>query len=156
MLFQNTKGEKFNLNEVFSRIKNFIKDYESTFKLIIGTDSLYRKTGTKYITAIVLYKVGNGGVIFYTKKFETKRIGISARIMQETSNSVEILQKLKESELLDLIGLENIEVHIDCGENGKSRTILSCAKNYIESLGFFAAVKPNAWGASTIADKWTK
>jgi len=47
-----------------------------------------------------------------------------------------------------------VEVHIDVGQNGPTREVIKELVGLVKSSGFEARIKPDAYVASTVADKY--
>ena len=50
----------------------------------------------------------------------------------------------------------NIEIHLDVGTQGRSKEIIREVVGMVTGSGFDARIKPDSYGASTVADKFTK
>lgn len=150
-----TKG-RLSFEQVFLEIVEFIKNNsEATFKLIVGTDSQLREE-VCYVTAIVILREGKGGRFFYSKEREKAKLSLKQRIFYETSKSLivaaRLAEKLTQNGMADL----NIEIHLDVGEQGKTKEIIREVVGMVTGSGFGARIKPDSYGASTVADKYTK
>ena len=66
-LFQNARHDQIKFKDVIERIINFVNDDPNyTYRLSIGTDSMTYDE-SNFVLAIVLHRVGNGGIYFYKK-----------------------------------------------------------------------------------------
>ncbi len=61
-------------------------------------------------------------------------------------------EKLAENGYADL----NVEIHLDVGENGQTRDLIREVVGMVVGSGFDARIKPDSYGAMTVADKYTK
>ena len=50
----------------------------------------------------------------------------------------------------------DIEIHLDVGEQGKTKEIIREVVGMVTGSGFDAIIKPDSYGASKVADKFTK
>jgi predicted RNase H-related nuclease YkuK (DUF458 family) len=156
VFYSPTKG-KLSFDQVFEELKQFIKnDCDSKYKLIVGTDS---QAGDEvcYVTAIVILREGKGGRFFYSRERERVKLGLKQRILYETSRSLIVAAKLTErlaaaGEVADL----GVEIHLDVGENGKTKEIIRDVIGMVVGSGFGAKIKPDSYGASKVADRYTK
>ena len=156
-MFKNTRGEKFSLEELVEKIYLFLdEDKKAHYKIIIGTDSQEINQKTIYVTAIICHKVGTSAILFYQKYTEPFIVNMSSRLLRETSDSLKIIEQLEKSIVLQLIGKENMEVHIDIGTGGKSQKMIGACINYVKGLGYTYKIKPYAYGASHVADRYTR
>jgi len=49
----------------------------------------------------------------------------------------------------------NVEIHVDVGNNGPTRSLIKEIVGMIEGMGFVAKVKPDSFGASRVAHRHT-
>lgn len=150
-----TKG-RLSFNQVFRDLLSFVNEHpEDHYKLIVGTDSQLRET-VCYVTAIVILREGKGGRFYYTKERQKGKISLKQRIFLETTRSLEVASRLATK--FTTIGLTdfNIEIHLDVGKQGKTKEIIREVVGMVTGSGFDARIKPDSYGASTVADKFTK
>jgi len=57
------------------------------------------------------------------------------------------------SDQLDDSGRINLEIHVDIGPNGETRSMINEIVGMIRANGFKVATKPSSWGASHVADR---
>ncbi|NMB36157.1 MAG: hypothetical protein GX989_07735 [Firmicutes bacterium] len=152
-----TKG-KMTLEEVFVEIVDYIKEQpEEQYKLIIGTDSqTHLDAEAVFVTAIIALRVGKGGRYFYCRKKHYFMQSLRQRIFFETSLSLEVAGNfdnlLSENGYTDL----NVEIHLDVGEKGDTRELIKEVVGMVIGSGFYARIKPDSYGAMTVADRYTK
>ena len=153
-----TKG-KMPLNLIVKNISNFIqKDPEKKYQLVVGTDSL-GKPKTIFVTAIIIYKEGKGGRYFW-KRINTHKIyhTIHDRIYEEINFSLKTAQDLLKEIKKNIDPADspnyNFQIHIDVGQNGKTRNMIKEVVAIVNSNGFEAKIKPESYGASNVADKY--
>lgn len=146
------------LERVIAEIGAFVRrDPERFYKIIIGSDSHPSNPGF-FITAITVWRVGNGAVHFWTKS-EVKKIGsMRDRIWQEAIASITLAQELR-SLLREVLGQEFFwegnEIHVDIGMNGPTRDLVDSVVGMIKGYNFTPVIKPYAFGASSVADRHT-
>jgi len=125
------------------------------YKLIIGTDSQVGDD-TCFVSAIIIHRVGRGARYYYCREHETTSRGLRQRIFYEASKSLElasnIAHRLSENGYSDM----NVEIHLDVGENGKTKELIRDIVGMITGTGFAARIKPDSFGASKVADKHTR
>jgi len=153
-----TRG-RLSFEEVFADIIEFVScDPLLRHKLIIGTDSQFREeNGSCFVTAIIVHREGKGGRYYYQKYYDsTYGANLKQRLFFEASQSLSLAgrlaEKLAENGYADL----NVEIHLDVGEIGSSREIVKDLVGMIIGSGFEAQIKPNSFGASSVADRYTK
>lgn len=150
-----TKG-KLNFDQVFDDMLEYVNDdIKSNYKLIVGTDSQLREE-VCYVTAIIILREGKGGRFYYHKEREQTKLGLKQRIFYETAKSLNVAAKLAEKFSSEGIPEINIEIHLDVGEQGKTKDIIREVVGMVNGSGFGARIKPDSYGASKVADKYTK
>lgn len=150
-----TKG-KMDIDKMFEDIMEFVEgDRQSNYKLMVGTDSQPGKS-VCFVTAVIIYREGKGARYYYRKFYNKKVLSLRQRIFMEATYSIEIanqlFEKINQTDKKDI----NIQIHLDVGENGKTRDIIKEVVNMVLGCGFEAQVKPASYGASKVADKHTK
>ena len=142
-------------------------------KFIVSCDSQRHGNKVIYVTAIIFLRCGHGGNAYYLKenteipnflnKFESKDIRIK-QIQSYARNRIwnECLKAIACAKWLDQIlldfHLKVKEIHSDINISKKylSNELLSAINGYILSQEYIPVIKPDAWGASKIADSKTK
>ncbi len=144
--------------EIIAKILAFIsREPEFGYKIIVGTDSQpLREKKADFVTAIILHRIGKGGVYFWQRERKEGMANLYQRIFQEAAFSLELAQKLMDNLQDENDGFaKNLEIHVDIGVNGETRKIIGEVVGMIRGNGFVAKIKPQSWGASTVADKHT-
>jgi uncharacterized protein len=150
-----TKG-RLSFEQVFKDMMEYMmSEPHSKFKLIVGTDSQFKEE-ICYVTAIIILREGKGGRFYYIKERERSKIGLKQRIFIETSKSLSVAAKLAEKLAGNGWPDLNIEIHLDVGEQGKTKDIIREVVGMVTGSGFGARIKPDSYGASKVADKFTK
>lgn len=130
-------------------------DTDSSYQVIVGTDSHPSLGETDFISAIILRRVGKGGRYFWRRSREGIYRDLTRRIYREATLSFELAKALMEAletqTLLDF----NLEIHVDVGRNGKTRALIDGVVGMIVGSGFPVKIKPDAYAASSVADKHT-
>lgn len=154
MNFKNANGKECSFEDIFNRIKEYKAEFpDNEYRMYISTDSqVFGIHRTTYVSAIAIHRVGKGAIYFFKKFNFPEKHHIFQRLLKETADSVDLVQTLMTLKIEELIPFENIEIHIDVGENGKSREVLPSCTGYCEGLGFKWKVKPGA-AAIYISDR---
>jgi len=126
-------------------------DYK--YKLVIGTDSQPNHTISDFVTAVIIHRVGQGGIYFWQRK-GLPTFSLRDRIYKEVLLSLETAQEVTDS-LANEESLESLalEIHVDVGKNGETREMISEVVGMIRSNGYEVKIKPEAFGAATVADR---
>lgn len=142
--------------DLYTELQHDISLYENDeLKFYVGTDSQQKKKRVIYVTAIILYRTGIGGNVYYLKEKEAK-VDMRTRLWNETYKAVEIAKEL--NDFLFKFGLRVDEVHADLNPDKihKSNSVVQACLGFICGMGFEGKIKPHAWGASKVANKMTK
>jgi predicted RNase H-related nuclease YkuK (DUF458 family) len=130
----------------------------------VGTDSQKSGKGYKFATVIMISTsqdlggvvVGRGGMIIssvYNHIFKARNKElVNERMVYEVGKSIEVAYDI--APLLDLYEIK-LEIHADINPNPlyESNKALQTAIGYILGMGYEFKIKPDAWAASTGADK---
>lgn len=158
MDFYSPSHGKMSFNAVFADLISYIsEDKESQYKLIIGTDSQsHLNRDVSFVTAIIVHRVGKGGRFYFNKQKRHYMESLRQRIYYETFLSLEVASwltaKLAENGHADL----NVEIHLDVGEKGETKDIIREVVGIVIGSGYNARIKPDSYGATKVADKYTK
>lgn len=151
--------------EVIKIIKMFLdEDPSAGYSMVIGTDS-HDKNTTKnktksinLVTAILVHRRGFGGKYFWKRK-ELKNIhSLREKIYVETMSSINfasIFVPLLKKAINGKMPRYNLEIHIDVGEHGDTRDMIKEVVGMVTGNGYIAKTKPEAYGATYVADKHT-
>lgn len=160
--YNETLKRKISLDEVAVNVYNYIREDETkTYSIFTGADSQREKGKTCYVTIISVIREGCGGINFMLKTVTKEKVTMRQRIWNEAVSSVttfnELLVMLKELgiDALDAT-VDYSQIHADVGLNGKSKELVNEITGYIEAFGFEAVIKPDAFVAQCIANKFTK
>ncbi|MGH2452982.1 MAG: ribonuclease H-like YkuK family protein [bacterium] len=147
---------KLPFDEMFRRLVGYMEEEpDQQYHLIIGTDSLLSED-TTFVTAIVVHRVGHGGRYFYRKQRNRKMESLRQRILFETSLSLESASRIAGELARNGYSKLPVEIHLDVGEHGETRNIIREVVGMVTGSGFAAVTKPDAYGASKVADKHSK
>ncbi len=128
---------------------------EEKYELIVGTDSQAYHDLAEYVSAIVVHRIGKGGRYFWQRVRERKPMSLRERIWREAWLSYEMAQRLIQSlQEREVLGY-SLEIHVDVGRNGHTRNLVEEVVGMIIGSGFHVKTKPEAYAASTVADKHT-
>lgn len=145
------------LLDVRKRILEFmgsVPDYK--YQLVIGTDS-QPKNGEEceFVTAIVVHRIGTGGIYFWKRIIEEKSLVLRSRIYQEAALSLSVAEEFLKACRHDGITRYDVEIHVDIGNHGQTREMISEIVGMVRGSGFNVKTKPDSYGASKVADRHT-
>lgn len=147
---------KISFDDILTKL--LLLQKEPNHLVIVGSDSHYRKNYTVFATAITIVNPSGEmhSLYFYNKSIITikNKFGdLFYRLYQEMQESLSVANEIRTS-LPNL----NIEVHLDVSSSSKNKTykFSNGIKEIVTSQGYPVKIKPNAWGATAVADKHTK
>lgn len=150
--FRTASGQKLTEEQLLLEIEEFLKqDNRFDYKILVGSDSEVKEKSVDFVTAIVIHRVGQGARYFWKRIVLPSFSNLQDRLWQEVMLSLEISQKLL-AKLIDKNLRYHFEVHLDVGENGKSKSVVKEVISLVRSYGFDVKVKPDSYAASKIAD----
>lgn len=170
--FQNTTESNLTLDDVMQRILRFIaQDPKAVYHFVIGTDSHVHRGYTKFVTGIVIRRVGQSAWACYRQVVVPRELrSIREKLALETSFSqqvaayfdAEAVRRMEELLLPYVYQGAMLEMYIDIDAgtepivNKTSRYVQEMVKR-VEAMGHYAPrVKPEAYVASAYANRYTK
>jgi len=159
MMISPTYG-KLSLEETVEKINKFISEKPGSYKFIIGTDSQKVDGSIVFMTALIVHRIGNGGIYFYDMKISKYKLSLAERIFTEASYSIkfaaELLKKIDENIYPFYKSLSNLEIHIDVGKDGETRELINAVTGMVKGCGYKVKYKPESYAATKVADRYTK
>ncbi len=152
-----TRGP-LSLEDVFADILQFAsRNPDDDYSLIVGTDSQLKENRGEicFVTALIVHRKGKGGRFFYLREIEPMTRSLRQRIFYETSRSLMLASQITDL-LVESKHDFNIEIHLDVGNNGATKDMIKEVVGMVVGSGFDARIKPDSYGASSVADKFTK
>lgn len=157
MDFISPTAGRVTVEQVTGLIESYTKeDPKATYRIVIGTDSQTTRKTTQFVTALIIHRVGKGARIFYRREKHKPIHELRHRIYKETEMSLELMESLKEEGIAELLKNWPIEIHLDVGKQGETRKIIQEVVGWVTSVGYIARIKPYSYGASSVADRYTK
>ncbi|WP_375140523.1 ribonuclease H-like YkuK family protein [Cohnella herbarum] len=172
LCFQNLSEKDLSLDQVLERILRFIsKDPSSTYHFVIGTDSQVHRGHTKFVTGIVIHRVGRGAWACYRQLAVPRQLtSIREKLTLETSFSQRVagyfdagVVTRMEDLLLPYVyqgAMLETFIDIDAGTEpvvNKTALYVQEMVERVEAMGMYAPrVKPDACVASSYANRFTK
>lgn len=156
-MFHSPSFGDLTIDKVREKILHFMDDdLNSRYQLVIGTDSQPKNgAGIDFVTAIVIHRLGRGGIYFWKRIVEKKDLQLRNRIYHEATMSLATAQEFLSVCKQDGISQFDIEIHVDIGNNGETREMISEVVGMVRGSGFAVKTKPDSYGASKVADRHT-
>lgn len=141
----------------FDEVRTAIKESPDDSSIYIGADSKqYTSEGVHYVaycTVIILhYGSAHGATIFKALRIDRDYGQLRTRLMAEVTDAI-----AAGYELIDHIEDRSMEIHLDINTNmqHKSSVLVKEASGYVlGSLGIQPKLKPEAFAASSVADRY--
>jgi uncharacterized protein len=171
LTFQNVSESKLTLEDVFDRIIRFItQDPRCVYHFVIGTDSQVHRGQTKFVTGIVIHRLGKGAWACYRQiAVPRELVSIREKLMLETSFSERVAGYFNSTvtAMEDLLlphvyqgAMLETYIDIDAGTEpviNQTALFVQEMMDRVEALGVYAPrVKPDAYAASSYANRYTK
>lgn len=169
-VFQNLQERNMTFDQVFERILKFMnRKPNGSYKLMVGTDSQVHMDRTIFITGIVIQNEGKGAWACIRKSIvPRKMLHLHERISYETSLTEEIVYQFTEehkNKMIDIVlphiykgATFTMEGHLDIGsgKRNKTREFVQEMVARLETIGVEPKIKPEAFVASSYANRFTK
>jgi predicted RNase H-related nuclease YkuK (DUF458 family) len=154
-VFHDCFGRAYALKEVVDEIISFMQhDPSRRYRVIIGTDS-ENHDEADFVSAVIVHRVGNGGRYWWRRVRLPHFKALRTRIWKEVSFSLELAQAfLAEVTARKHFPEFQLEIHVDVGTQGETRTILQEVVGAVRGSGFLVRTKPESYGASKVADRY--
>lgn len=158
MFFTSPSMGQITFQELFEDLVGYTNEFpDDSYKLIIGTDShSFLNESVIFVTAVVVHRVGKGGRFYYHKQKTRYMESLRQRIYYETFLSLEVATRMTEQLARNGESRLNVEIHLDVGEKGETRDIIKEVVGIVIGSGYQAFIKPDSYGATTVADRFTK
>lgn len=154
--FNSPSYGELSIDEVLEHIQGFMnRKPQNSYRLIIGTDSQTRnRQGADYVLALIVYRVGNGGMYFWYREHDKRDFGLRDRIYKEATMSLEFAQEFMKTYQKKVGETFDLEIHVDVGTVGETKKMIKEVMGMIRGSGFDCKIKPDSYGASSVADKY--
>lgn len=156
-MFQSPTYGDLELPQVRERILDFLAtEPERTYQIVVGTDSQpHNGSGVDFVTAIVIHRVGNGGIYFWKRIVNKKHYVLRQRMYEEASLSLEMAETVIALLHKDGITRYDVEIHVDIGKFGDTREMIAEIVGMVRGSGYNVKTKPESYAASKVADRYT-
>ena len=181
--FRNPTKGIMAFREVVEELVNYRnEDSISDYRIVIGTDSETREKGVDFVSVVAVHRIGKGGRYFWLRSYDERPFELRTRIYKEATLSLALAQALLEQELENnhipiavgksimeaikelekspgngfnksIILSNELEIHVDIGQNGPTRAMIKEIVGMIRGSGFYVKIKPEAFAAANVADK---
>lgn len=157
MFYQSPTHGKVDLEQLKKIVSSYMaEDKNAAYEIIVGSDSQKVKNNTyDFVSALIIHRVGAGGIYFWKRELQDKKISLKERIYQEATMSLQTSENFVNFFKQNGIAKYNIQIHVDIGKNGETREMITEVTNMIRGSGYAVKIKPYSFGASKVADRYT-
>lgn len=156
-VFHNCTDGEMGFSKMAESVISFIENSEEArCRVIIGADSSTKKGEIDYVVAVIVHRVGEGARYWWRREVERGKIHLATRIHNEAAKALELANSLLPTLRGNGVSEMDIEVHVDIGSIGETRMLIREVTGMIRGSGFNCKIKPDAFGASSVADKHSK
>ena len=152
----NLNGEKV-IDEIIDWMN---QEPDMFYDVVVGCDSSSGQEPT-FPVAIVILRIGQGGRFFLkrvrykNKKFFTWKQRILEEVVLSCSFAVSLKENLEKRMKNSSLNYEFKYIHADVGGEGETREMVKEVTGLIRGNGFEPKIKPEAYVASIVADRFT-
>ncbi len=142
------------VDDVLSQVNERPQD---EFRIVVGTDSQAKvsRQSVTFVTALIVHHVGKGARYYIHREHQSHIYSLRQRMFTEASYSLSLGGIL--TDRLHALGADlSFEVHLDVGEKGATRQLIREIVAWITASGYEARIKPDSFGASKVADRYTR
>lgn len=156
-MFQSPTYGEVELPQIRRTILSFMAaEPERKYQLVIGTDSQpHNGSGVDFVTAIVVHRIGVGGIYFWKRIVNKKVYALRQRMYEEAAMSLETAETVLALLHKDGVTKYDVEIHVDIGKFGDTREMIAEIVGMIRGSGYVVKTKPESYAASKIADRYT-
>ncbi len=157
MFYHSPTYGKVDLNRLKEIVSSFMaENKKATYEIIVGTDSQkVRKDIYDFVSALIVHRIGFGGIYFWKRQVFERKISLKERIYQEATMSLVTSENFVQFFKTNGIAKYNIQIHVDIGHNGETRELITEVVGMIRGSGYDVKIKPHSYGASKVADRYT-
>ncbi len=157
-----SKGN-LSLEQAIEEMVNYMAERpEKFYEIIVGCDSPSSEEPHFPVVMVILRK-GEGGRFFLKKVSygDKKFYNWHQRILEEVLLSIDLALTLRESlnqklkAITEPLDYQFRYIHADVGENGVTKEMIKEVTGLIRGNGFEPKIKPEAYVASVVADRYT-
>ena len=94
-LFKSPTKGSLDFEAMFQDILGFVRDDPGApYNLIVGTDSQKTRDEIRFVTAVVIHRIGKGGRFYYQTQYERPMKSLRQRMLYEASLSLGLASRL--------------------------------------------------------------
>jgi len=144
------------LKEMVERVAGYMEEMpDQKYRVVIGSDSqVHNHDDVDFVSAVIIHRIGSGGIYFWQRERITKPYVLRERIYEEATRSMTLAEEFLQA-FKDNVLEYDLEIHVDVGRLGETRKMINEVVGMIRGSGFKVKIKPEAYGAQSVADRYT-
>ncbi|NMB84604.1 hypothetical protein GYA28_04960 [Candidatus Roizmanbacteria bacterium] len=148
---------KVDLDKLERIVSDYMKqDKRASYEIIVGSDSQkIKKDNYDFVSALIIHKLGGGAIYFWRREETNKKMSLKERIYQEAIMSLQSAENFIFFFKQNGIARYDIQIHVDIGHKGETRELITELTGMVRSSGYQVKIKPDSYGASKVADRYT-
>ena len=156
-MFQSPTYGELTYPQIREKILGFLSgDPDCSYRVVVGTDSQpHNGEGVDFVTAIVVHRIGHGGIYFWKRIVNKKHYVLRQRMYEEAALSLGTAEEVVTLLHRDGISKYDVEIHVDIGKFGPTRDMIAEIVGMIRGSGWSVKIKPDSYAASKVADRYT-
>lgn len=156
-MFQSPTYGALELPAIREHILSFLaSEPERKYEIVVGTDSQpHNGAGVDFVTAIVIHRVGCGGIYFWKRIVNKKHYVLRQRMYEEATLSLATADEVLTLLHKDGVTKYDVEIHVDIGAFGETREMIAEIVGMVRGSGYNVKTKPESYAASKVADRYT-
>lgn len=156
MHFTSPTWGSLSIDQMMVHMKSYLEEQpDAQHVIVIGTDSQTSHEATTFVSAVVIHRVGKGARFFFRKQRSGPMFELRRRIYRETELSLQLVEAMNGKGLSALTARWPLEIHIDIGRQGDTKALIAEINGWVSSVGYVPRIKPESFGASAVADRFT-
>ncbi len=157
MYYQSPTHGKVTLEQLKKIVSKYMSaDRVAKYEIIVGSDSQKVESNIyDFVSALIIHRIGGGGIYFWKRELRNRKISLKERIYQEATMSLETSEHFVTLFKENGISRYDVQIHVDIGPNGATRELISEVTNMVRGSGYAVKIKPDSFGASKVADRYT-
>jgi len=159
LVFHNTSLGELVFADMVKTVAKFIcEEPEAKYKVMIGSDSK-GMSELELVSVVAVHRVGSGGRYFWHRRQVQNIHGLREKIYSEVLASLRLASAFLPTFRRELVSASpkafpyDFKIHVDIGENGATRDLISEITGMVTAYGYEVLVKPESAAATTFADR---
>jgi len=142
--------------EMVKKVAGYMKELpDRKYRVVIGSDSqVHNHDDVDFVSAVIVHRIGSGGIYFWQRERISKPYALRERIYEEATRSMALAEEFLQGFKDDVLEYD-LEIHVDVGRLGETRAMINEVVGMIRGSGFEVKIKPEAYGAQSVADRYT-